>query len=644
MIHTLFIDESGDFEQDPRWIVSGVLCEGKPSSAEKRLKDALDPLPRQFRLSSRADLHLTELRTRLGHQLATQVAKAVFTAAGKTGCVTAMLVVENRRRRGLRESERTYRLMLLDLLALADSALPEAWGSRQLEVIVARRQKQGELMSTRDELLSDVVERIEDAVEAGLAARGLLERLDARHVRIWPAAESAGLVLADFAANLSYNRHQHESGALYGMLERDGRLSLFEGFGGYAERRARIAERDGDLATALARWCVLDREYVTKDSQDAALLRLWTRIMVRGSTGPMATLEAALERLWRQHQDPATLPILAGALDRLEKTLPEGQGSSQLLFRLRNLMHLVANQIGDIATADRIIASQGVLAEAIATDPNHFHLVLDMQLLQTVTEELRLNFVEAIRLARSHCDLVEQYRAVWELLAGHAGGVGFTRSRVWCKAQMTLIRTLLLAGGANNLREADDLLETFPDQDVSSSDLARLGNYRVWADVRCRRLESALGHARAILDCDAGIFATQFAARAAADSVIEGHQGLIGEARAMLRPLRERSAKCSGHPGDLVWRDMGVLEWHVGSGKKAALECMERSLKITGALPLSPANAWIRHVTEVHLAELRGGEVGTDVLPEAAVPFQQDARALAKEIGPLRAYRAVSPY
>lgn len=647
MRHTLFIDESGDFEQAPRWIVSGVLCEGSPDNAEKRLKRALEPVLRQFRLLALSDLHLTELRQRLGSRQAVEAASAVFDVAERTGIVKGMLVVENDRRLGLRESERTYRLMLLDLLALADTALPEGRGDQRLEVIVARRQKQGELMSTRDELLADVVERIEDAVEAGLAAKGLLDRLDARHVRIWPAKDSAGLVLADFAANLAYNRHRVESGELYSALERNGRIRLFEGFGGYAERRARIAERDGDLAAALSRWSVLepkqDREVGLR--QAAALARLWRRIMVRGSTGPAATLDATLERLWRQHQAPASHPSLAVALGRLELSLLSADGAPELLYRLRNLMHLVANQVGDLVTADRLADEQGAISDSIAIDPSLFHLVLDTHLLRTVTEELRLDFAAAIRLARMHCDLVAQYGAVWELLAGDRGFEGFAQSRLWAKARMTLLRALLLSGGANDLGEADELLDAFATLGLRGSDQARLDNYQVWADVRCARWDSAVGRGRTLLGRNPGIFAAQFAARAAADAVIQGQAGLRDDLRTMLGLLRDRLHDCSGHPGDLVWRDVGVLEHSFGRGKKAGMECMDRSLAITRALPVSPANAWVRYVTEVHRAAIGGsGMPASASLPDEAVPLLRKAQVLAEEVGALRAYRKVSPY
>lgn len=643
MTHTLFIDESGDFDQSPRWIVSGVLCEGKPASAEKCIRNALNPLPRRFGLSSLSDLHLTEMRQRLGNPQAVRAARDVFSTADKTGIVTAMVVVENDRGRGMKESERTYRLMLLDLLALADAALPDDGSDQRLELIIARRQKQGELMSTRDELLEDVVERIEDAVEAGLAAKGLLERLDARHVRIWEAKDSAGLVLADFVANLCYNRHRQESGQLFSTLEGLDRIRLFEGFGGYAERRALIAERDGDLAAALSRWSTLDSQAETKQRQEKALLRLWRRIMTHGATGPMATLEATLERLWRQHKDPSSHQALTVALDRLESTLLEVPGSPPLVYRLRNLMHLVANQLGDIAMADRLIVSQNGMTQSIAIDPSLFHFILDHQLLQTVTEELRLDFGKAVQLARAHGELVEQYAAVWELLEGDRGREGFRRSRLWSKAQMTLVRTLLLSGHPEHLAEADTLLDTFPITDLQGGDLARFQNYRLWADIRCHRYDSAISRAHDLLERDDGIFSAQFAAKAAADALIADQSHLKAEIQAMLTMLRKRAPSYAGHPGDLIWRDLGVLEQHFGS-KKASRECLLRSMEINQTLPSSPANLWNRHVIDVHISELDSTHSCNMALPAPVLALQEIVKGFSSHHGLMRAYRIVSPY
>lgn len=591
-------------------------------------------------------LKKTDYWRKIGHQQAVDIARECFATAATTGIVTTMLVVENHRRQELRESERTYRLMLLDLLALADTALPQGGGPQHLEVVVARRKKDGVLMSTHGELLADVIGRIEDAIEVGLAARGLLQRIDAGHVRIWPAADSAGLALADFVANLSYNRHHQESRKLFRTLERRGRIRVFEAFGDHAERRARIAERDGDLAAALTQWSTLDLEGDAVERRQAALLRTWQRTMNCGLTGPMATLESALEWLWRHHRSPASLPTLAAALGRLETTLREVSGATTapLVYRLRNLMHLVANQRGDLDTAARIIRHQNNMAESIAADPGLFHLILDEQLLRIITEELRLDFAAAMQLARAHVELVERYRAVWEVLNTHQGSAGFIQSRLWFKAQMTLLRTLLLSGGEENLREARGLLRAFPGSRAKAGDQARLDAYRVWAKLRGGHPEAAIRDAGYLLENDPGIHATQFAVRAGADVVMGGHKNLFGEARAILGLIRQRAANCSGYPGDLILRDMAVLERYAGDGRETAIKCLELSLGITRTQASSPVSAWIGLVTEVHVAEISGGKAPDAVLPGMAAKLRQRAQSLQEEHGALRAYRMVSPY
>lgn len=71
---------------------------------------------------------------------------------------------------------------------------------------------------------------------------------------------------------------------------------------------------------------------------------------------------------------------------------------------------------------------------------------------------------------------------------------------------------------------------------------------------------------------------------------------------------------------------------------------MEKSLAITRALPSSPGNDWILHVTEVHLAALSDDTSVESMHLVAAEPLLQEVRALTSEIGTLRAYRAISPY
>jgi hypothetical protein len=642
---TLFVDESGDFAQSPRSLVSGVLCVGKPGAAEKRLAAALEPVRRRYRIGPLPNLHLTALRRR-SHNEAITVARAVFDAARDSGVLIGSLAVENARGEGLADSERTYRLMLLDLLALADALLPEDRSDARLEIIVARRSMEGTLMSTREDLLADVVDRVTDAVEVGLAARGLLTRLDARHVRVWPAAESAGLAVADFIANITYNRHRPESGALFASLVEQDRLRLFEGLGSYAERRARISERDGDLAVALGRWALLDcdADAACQSRRADALIRVWRRALRSGTTGPLATLEAALERLWRGHKALQDHPPLAAALIRIETALRDAGGPATLMYRLHNLMHQVANQMGDLPTAERIIAAQSALAKAVAADPSLFHLLLDAQVFRALTEELRLDFAAAELAARDHMRLVEQYGVVWELLDAGLPETGFVGSRLWLKARMTLIRALLLGGSPAQLTEAHALLQEINADELNDADHARLLGYRVWQGVRDGRPAEVLPLAKSLIERFTDPFAAQHAVRAAADVALSPDAVSKAELRKMLSVVRDRADPVTGHPGELLWRDVAVLERSVGNGQAAARKAFNRGLAISSGLPDSPVNAWNRRVIEIHSAALCDGPAGDGALPVAAQHLAALAVGLADGLGVVAAFRRITPY
>jgi len=642
---TLFVDESGNFSTSPRWIVSSVLCAGEPAAAEKRLAAALDPVRRRYRIPSVADMHLTELRKTRSHQEVTGIARAAFDSARDAGVLLGMLAVENARGEGLAESERTYRLMLLDLLALADALLPEQRQDAPLQVIVARRSKEGMPMSTREDLLADVIERIEDAIEAGLAARGLLGRLDAHHLRIWKAADSAGLALADFVANLSYNRHRSESGALFGHLVEQGRLRLFEGLGGYAERRARISERDGDLAVAVARWALLDAsaDADCDRRRSAAMVQLWRRILTTGSAGPTATLEAVLERLWRSHKAPRDHRELRDALVRIETGLRQTGAPSAMLYRLHNLMHQVANQMGDLPTAKRMMAEQSALAGEVALDPSRFHLMLDAQVLRTLSEELRLDFAAALRGARAHLRLTEQYGTLWELLDGAPSPVGFAQSRLWLKARMTLVRALLLAGDSEALVEAGTRLDEIDSDKLNVADASRLLGYRVWHALCEDRRADALVLAEILIDQYDDPFAIQYAARAAADAVLPGGAVTTDVLHAMLGKLRQRADGLDGHPAELIWRDIGVLEHRIGRRQRVR-DALDRALTISTTLPNSPVKVWNRLVLDLHRSDLCGQAASEPAVPESVLRLRKQAQRMLKDKGQLMAFRQVSPY
>jgi hypothetical protein len=238
------------------------------------------------------------------------------------------------------------------------------------------------------------------------------------------------------------------------------------------------------------------------------------------------------------------------------------------------------------------MAAQSALAASVAADPSRFHLILDGQVFRALTDELRLDFAAALRHAREHLRLVEQYGTVWELLDGAPGKAGFQQSRLWLKAQMTLARALLLTGEPDHLAEAEDVLTGLDGLPWTDADRARWLGYQVWLTVRRGEPVEALATAATLIDRYTDPFAAQMAARAAADTVLLAPDRCNSELRALLPILRSRADGVDGHPGELLWRDLGLLEQRIGGRLRSARLAFERSVRISDALPKSPVNVW----------------------------------------------------
>jgi len=84
----------------------------------------------------------------------------------------------------------------------------------------------------------------------------------------------------------------------------------------------------------------------------------------------------------------------------------------------------------------------------------------------------------------------------------------------------------------------------------------------------------------------------QQAARAAADAGLLPGPVPTGVLKATLPVLCARAGPVTGHPGEMVRRDLGVLEQRVGGGLAAAHDALTRSRAISAGLPDSPINAW----------------------------------------------------
>jgi len=119
MKYTLYIDESGDFEtQRGQWVLSGALFSDTYENCEKLLINKLSSVPKQLGCDSIKDFHLTEFRQAYGHQIAVSMAEVFLDKLKTLPFNYHFLSTINYTKSSLSEREKTYRLMVSDLLAV----------------------------------------------------------------------------------------------------------------------------------------------------------------------------------------------------------------------------------------------------------------------------------------------------------------------------------------------------------------------------------------------------------------------------------------------------------------------------------------------------------------------------------------------
>ena len=355
MKYTLYIDESGDFEtQRGQWVLSGVLFSDTYENCEKLLINKLSSIPKQLGYESIKDFHLTEFRQAHGHDTAVSMAKIFLDKLNTLPFDYHFLATINYTKSSLSEREKTYRLMVSDLLALCETVIPEDNVIEHLDLIIATRTINGERQTCKSDVDKDILQSLPKALEMDLATKGMVELIGEHiQVKLQQANKSWGLVSADFIANLTYNNRNQNEKELFELLQKQNKYSLFESFGGYEVRRANIAERDKDYVLSLYRWLVLSLKKKEQNLAHKSIQRLFKKIFEqRGTSGNRTTFEALLERLWRNFNSPHLYQQLSSILlfleDELEVFFSDSQNKyDAIIFRIRNFTMMLENHIGN---------------------------------------------------------------------------------------------------------------------------------------------------------------------------------------------------------------------------------------------------------------------------------------------------------
>ena len=612
MKFTLYVDESGDFET-PRgeWVLAGVLFSDSYDNCEKLLKKKLDRFPKTVGQRSIKDFHLTEFRRDIGHDRAMEIADNLYRQLGAMELGYYAIATINHTKSSLSEREKTYRLMLGDLLAICETVLSDGEVISRLDIVVASRTINGEKQTTISDLNNDIIATLPSALEMGLATKGLI-RLMGKNIKLHMdyANNSWGLVAADFLANINYHYRRDNESKFLSKLSTAGKFQLFESLGSLDARRARVAERDKDYAKAINRWLDIDCVNASDINFDAEINRLLDKLFRSlGTTGYKVEFENLLELLWRSGNRADQYPVLYSKLARFERVLcnyiKEKQASfaTGLVFRLRNMMLLVLNHLGKVADASQLIEKQLSVIPELATNPEYFHIVLDFKILQTECHVNAMEITTALSLAEDYVELVENYKGLWQLLLSDDDVKEFDKSRLRIKSEMSLFRLCVLAIGVIDsptvarcwarLLELEHSIEFYDDS-------SRLSSYKAMYFLKQNKPNNAVSLLISELNIRRwGLYDIHGLLRATNDSLLKSIPIDVDAIASIIeQQLADTDLTISGHPVDIVLRELSLFESLRGNTSKAKkLITRSRAALATGDAAIFD---YLQVLTDIH--------------------------------------------
>jgi len=618
--YTLYIDESGDFESNRgEWVLSGMLFSESYEKCEKVFSNKFRAMPYDLELRSIKDFHLTKFRREFGHPKAIEMAKKVFNKLDSLPFEYHCLVTINKTKTSLANREKTYRLMLSDLLALCETTIPENEVITNLDLVVATRTIDGELQTNISNITEEIIKLLPVALEVDLATKGMVD-LIGKHIKVKMdyANNSWGLVCADFLANLNYHYYRENESDFLKQLSAKGKYSRFESFGRFEIRRANIAERDKDYVLALYRWVILVHKKNDIEQGKESIQRLLTQIFNnRGTTGNIISFEAFIERLWRNHNTINKYRELSQILDMFELELLKYTETNQnknydnFLFRLRNLTLIIENHLGNTEKALKVATMQNKVSSSLAMNPEFFTMVLDFQIIEIEIYVNTLNFKKAFELSSKYSTMINNYKEVWQLLVEKDEVEQFHSSRANIKAEMTLLRCNILYIGMPTHTTDNNFIEKFNyigDLLTNKMDISRFNNYRIMLLLKEKKAKEAVNYYINLYENNnfsLSIFDFLWFLKAVNDAILVNqnlNKTLIRKIVDLQLNVIELNQK--GHPIDIILRELALYEFQVNN-KSLALRYIKKSAKV---FDLGDSNIakWLKALIEIHSDFING--------------------------------------
>lgn len=585
MKYTLFIDESGDFESNRgQWLISGFLCNADYETSIKALDSVCKSLPSTLGVKSIRDFHLTEFRSNFGHKEALNKAQTFIDTLTKLAFNYHFLSTTNESKIRVTNREKTYRVMLFDLLSLFESVLPEGQVIEQLDIVVATRTIDGVRQTNVSDIEDDVIRKLPQALEVDLATKGLVDIIGSKiKIHLDYANSAWGLVAADFLANINYHNKRQLEAQILQDLTRKGLFTSFKTFSRYQERRAFVAERDEDYALASVRWLLM-LETEGTEAAISGLNRTLTALFTRlGVAGARTAFEAVLDRLWRlckpgleYERFIKLLSTLKDAVDEVSSA--EVNNLDVFTYRTNVFLLKIINHIGNTKLALQLLEEQKILVNRVIYNPDNLSLIMDGLLVESEVFYNDLNFEQALVQAKKSYELAENYSSLSAIILDSEENCVSSNSIIFLKAKMNYLRHAIRkeedAESLSNLLSVLEDLYPF----LHASDFSRFRIMKVQLLLKMQRYNEAVSVTLPIFNEPIHVynnFDKLAYLKAVNGSLISG-EPIANQVKSIIDLFTKEHEQKAFHPVELLYRELAIF-YYLNDNLKLANKFIRKS-------------------------------------------------------------------
>lgn len=586
MKYTLFIDESGDFkEQKGQWLISGFLCNAGYEESTKSLDKVLKNLPGKLGIKSVSDFHLTEFRTKFGHSEALKKAGVLFDSLKNLPFDYHFLTTINESKIKIIDPEKTYRIMIFDLLSLLESVLPEDQKIGRLDIVVATRtNKYGVRTTSVSDIEDDVIRKLPQALEVDLATKGLVDIMGSKiKIQLGSAYKLWGLITADFIANTTYNNKFDSEFNFLENLKKQGLYTGLKTFSHYKERRAFVAERDADYALACVRWLLLIEEEPT-DVAISGLNRTFFSLLTKlGAAGARTTFEAILDRLWRLCKPNLQYERFITLLNRLKQCLSEAvnkdvTSTDVFVYRINVFLLKVINHIGNTTLAFSLLEEQKQLVNHLAHNPDNLSLIMDGLLVESEVFFNDLDFEQAYERSQQSYEIAENYSSLSAILLNSEEGSDSSHSVIFLKAKMNYLRHAI-----RHQSGAEDLCNLLTELDglklfLQVGDFSRFRIIRSQVLLKLERYNDAILETSFLFDDEPQAYNKfdQLAYLKALNCSLTSDHTLTDKMICLVETFSNEHTSQAFHPIELLFRELAIFHY-LNNNLKLAKKFIQKS-------------------------------------------------------------------